>query len=109
MFKNFANEIEILFSNKIKRIRSDKRIEYYFSLFNEFYKQHWIVHEITAPYSPEMNGKADRKNITLIELVVAITLNSGVASHWWEKFCLLFDISCIEFPSHKVRSFLMRY
>ena len=40
MFKTFVNEIEILFSNKIKRIRSDKRIEYYFSLFNEFYKQH---------------------------------------------------------------------
>lgn len=39
MFKTFANEIEILFSNKIKRIRSDKGIEYYFILVNEFYKQ----------------------------------------------------------------------
>lgn len=31
-------EIEIQFSNKIKRTRSDKGTEYYFSLFNEFYK-----------------------------------------------------------------------
>ena len=42
---------------------------------------------MTAPYSFEMNGKAERKNITLIELVVAIILNFGVASHWWGKFC----------------------
>ena len=48
---------------------------------------HGIVHEMTAPYSFEMNGKAERKNITLIELVVAIILNFGVASHWWGKFC----------------------
>lgn len=35
-----------------------------------------------------MNGKANRKNISLTELVVAITLNSGVASHWWEEILL---------------------
>lgn len=81
MFKTFANEIEIELSNKIKRIRSDRETEYYFSLFNEFYKQQWTVHEMAAPYSPEMNGKADRKNITLTELIIAITLNYGVASH----------------------------
>ena len=61
MFKTFANEIEIQFSNKIKRIPSDKGTEYYFNLFNEFYKQHWIVHETTAPYSTEMNGKSNIK------------------------------------------------
>lgn len=61
-------------------------IGYYFSLFNEFYKQYGIVHETTAPYSLEMNGKAERKNRTLTELV-AIMLNFGVAPHRWEKFC----------------------
>lgn len=64
---------------------------------------------MTALYSPEMNGKADRKNRTLTELAIAITLNSGVASHWWGKFYLLFDMSLIEFPSQKVIYFLMRY
>lgn len=63
-----------------------KGTEYYFSLFNEFYKQHWILHETTAPYFPEMNGKADRKNRNLTELVVVIMFNSGVASHYGGKF-----------------------
>ncbi len=35
-----------------------------------------------------MNGKAERKNRTLTELVVAIMLNSGAASHWWGEILL---------------------
>lgn len=42
-----------------------------------------------APYSPEMNGIAERKNITLTELVVAVMLNYGVAPHWWGKLLLI--------------------
>lgn len=30
-----------------------------------------------------MNGKAKIKNITLIELIVVIVLNSSATSHWW--------------------------
>lgn len=52
-------------------------------MVNDFYNLQGIIHETTAPYSPEMNGIAERKNITLNELVVAIMLNSGDASHWW--------------------------
>lgn len=44
MFKNFVNEIENQFSKKIKRLRSDKRIEYDSGLLNEFHK-HGIIHE----------------------------------------------------------------
>jgi transposase InsO family protein len=88
MFKMFVNEIENQFSMKIKRFRSDRGTEYNSSLFIDFYKQHGIIHETTAPYSPEMNGKAERKNRTLTELVVAIMLTSGAASHWWGEIIL---------------------
>ncbi|CAJ2637004.1 unnamed protein product [Trifolium pratense] len=88
MFKIFVKEIENQFNTKIKRLRSDRGTEYNSSLFNDFYKQHGIIHETTAPYSPEMNGKAERKNRTLTELVVAIMLNSGAAKHWWGEIIL---------------------
>ncbi|XP_050920277.1 uncharacterized protein LOC127137913 [Lathyrus oleraceus] len=81
MFKMYVKEIENQFSKKIKRLRSDRGIEYNSGLFNEFYKQHEIVHETTASYSPKMNGKLERKNKTLIELFIAIMLNFGVAPH----------------------------
>src|SRR3954469_3458558 len=88
MFKMYVTEIENQFSKKIKRLRSDRGTEYDSGLFNEFYIKHGIVHETTAPYSPEMNGKAERKNRTFTELVVAIMMNSGAAPHWWGEILL---------------------
>lgn len=35
-----------------------------------------------------MNSKAERKNKTLIELVIAIMLNCGVTSHRWKDVLL---------------------
>ena len=88
MFKLYVTEIENQFSKKIKRLRSDRGTEYDSGLFNDFYTEHGIIHETTAPYSPEMNGKAERKNRTLTELVVAIMMNSGAAPHWWGEILL---------------------
>ncbi|WRX18298.1 Reverse transcriptase [Theobroma cacao] len=36
-----------------------------------------IIHEITAPYTPEQNGVAERKNRALTEMVNALLSNSG--------------------------------
>jgi len=83
MFKEFVTEIENQFNKKIKRFRSDRGTKYNSHTFNEFYNKHGIIHETTAPYSSEMNGKAERKNRTFIESVVSIMLNSGAASYWW--------------------------
>ena len=58
MFKEYVTEIENQFNKKIKRFRSDRGTEYDSSMFREFYNSHDIIHETTAPYSPEMNGKA---------------------------------------------------
>ena len=88
MFKLFVAEIENQYNRKIKRLRSDRGTEYDSNEFIEFYNTHGIIHDKTAPYSPEMNGKAERKNRTLTESVVAILLNSGAASHWWGEILL---------------------
>lgn len=89
MFKTFVNEIEIQFSKKIKRLRSDRGTNFDFSLFNEFYKQHEIVHETTAPYFLEMNGKAERKNITLTELVDYNYVKLWCSPYWWREILLI--------------------
>lgn len=81
IFKMYVTEIKNQLSKKIKRVCSDKGTKFDSGLFNYFYSKHEIVHETTASYSPEMNGKAERKNRTLTELVVAIMMNSGVAPH----------------------------
>lgn len=88
MFKTYVNDIENQFRKKIKKLCTDRRIEYDSRLYNEFYKQHRIIHEKIAPYSPEMNGKVERKNKTLTKPVVVITLSFCVAYHWWREILL---------------------
>lgn len=88
MFRTYIAEVENQFGKKIKRFRSDRGTEYDSTDFKNIYTEHGIIHEITAPYSPEMNGKAERKNRTFAELVVAIMINSGAAPHWWGEALL---------------------
>lgn len=105
MFKFFVKEIENQFNNRIKRYRSDRGTEYLSHTSNEYYKEHGIIHETTAPYSPEMNGKAERKNRTFTELVVAIMLNSGAAPHWWGEILLTVSYVLNRVPKTKKKNF----
>ena len=58
-------------------IRSDRGGEYEAPI-GEFYAQHEIIHEVTAPYSPQSNGVAERKNRTLKEIMNAMLISSGL-------------------------------
>ena len=77
MFKHFKNEVENQLDRKIKVIRSDRGGEYEAS-FRDFCSQHGIIHQTTAPYSPQKNGVAERKNRTLKEMMNALLLSSGL-------------------------------
>ena len=69
-------------------LRSDRGGEYFSNDFNMFCEEHGIIHECTSHYTPQQNGKAERKNRTFTESVVAILLNYGAASHWWGEILL---------------------
>ena len=77
MFKHYKNEVENQLDKKIKVIRSDRGGEYE-SLFGELCSQHGIIHQTTAPYSPQQNGVAERKNRTLKEMMNAMLISSGL-------------------------------
>ena len=76
-FVLYKNEVENQLNRKIKVLRSDRGGEYE-TPFREFCAQHRIIHETTAPYSPQSNGVAKRKNRTLKEMMNAILLNFGL-------------------------------
>ena len=76
-FIHYKKEIENQHNKKIKVLRSDKGGEYE-SPFGEFCSQHGIVHQITAPYSPQQNGVVEWKNRTLKEMMNAMLISSGL-------------------------------
>ena len=53
-FGLYKNEVENQLNKKIKLLRSDRCGEYALP-FVDFYAQHGIIHETTAPYSPQSN------------------------------------------------------
>ena len=67
-FINFAKEAPHQHNCEIKAIRSDNGTEFKNYTMNEFLSDEGIKHQYAAPYTPEQNGVAERKNRTLIEM-----------------------------------------
>jgi len=86
-FKIYKEEVETQQYEKIKMIRSDRGGEYV-EPFGELCSQHGIIHEVTAPYSPQSNGVAERKNFTLKEMMNAMLLSSGLSQSMWGEAIL---------------------
>ena len=87
MFQHFKNEVENQLDRKIKVIRSDRGGEYE-APFGDFCSQHGIIHQTTAPYSPQQNGVAKRKNGTLKEMMNALLLSFGLPHNLWGEAIL---------------------
>ncbi|UYV65276.1 hypothetical protein LAZ67_3003777 [Cordylochernes scorpioides] len=66
-FKEFVKRVRTETGNKIKRFRTDNGTEFVNKNFSDYLKSLGIVHELTAPYTPEQNGIAERDNRTIVE------------------------------------------
>jgi transposase InsO family protein len=87
-FKSYKAEVENQLERKVKRLRFDRGREYFSSEFSEFYVEHKIIHERTPSYLPQSNGIAERKNLTLTELVNTMLEIAGLSKEWWGKAIL---------------------
>ena len=68
MFLKYKAEVENQLDKKIKRLRSDRDGEYSTNTLEAFCEKNGIIHEVSAPYTPQQNGVAERKNRTLKEM-----------------------------------------
>lgn len=88
VFLKYKLEVENQLNKKVKRLRSDRGGEYNTTLLRDFCEQNGIIHEFTAPYSPQQNGIAERKNRTLKEMLNAMLLSSGLPVNMWGEAVL---------------------
>ncbi|KAI3775882.1 hypothetical protein L1987_45639 [Smallanthus sonchifolius] len=77
--------LENLFNLKVRRIRSDNGSEFKNSKMGLFCLQRGIHHEFSAPYVPQQNAVAERKNRTLVETARTILADSKLLVTFWAK------------------------
>jgi transposase InsO family protein len=54
--------------NSLKILRTNGGGEYTSNDFEEFCKNHGIIHEVTAPYTPQHNDLVERRNRSILEM-----------------------------------------
>jgi transposase InsO family protein len=62
VLKKFLRRVQNEFDVKVKKIRSDNSTEFKNTQVEDFLDEESIKHEFSAPYTPQQNGVARRKN-----------------------------------------------
>ena len=68
-FKEYQSMVEKQTGKSIKVLRSDRGGEYLSTEFLNHLKDKGILSEWTPPYTPQLNGVAERRNRTLLDMV----------------------------------------
>ena len=68
----------------LKSLRTDGGGEYVSAAWKQYVQEKGIRHELTAPYSPQQNGMAERLNRTLLEKMRCLLIWSGLPKSYWD-------------------------
>ncbi|PRQ23286.1 putative RNA-directed DNA polymerase [Rosa chinensis] len=82
-FKVFKAYIEKQSGRKIKVLRTDRGQEYI--VCDDFLKKNGIKHQLTARYTPQQNGVAERKNRTIMDMVRCMLKFKGLPKYFWAE------------------------
>ncbi|CAI7845487.1 unnamed protein product [Closterium sp. NIES-54] len=67
----------------VKAIRTDRGGEFMRKEFSSWLKKNCIRHSLTMPYSPAMNGIAERANRTITETARGLLIEAGLPEYFW--------------------------
>ncbi|CAI7892177.1 unnamed protein product [Closterium sp. NIES-54] len=67
----------------VKAIRTDRGGEFLSKEFSLCLKKNGIRHSLTMPYSPAMNGIAERTNRTITETARGLLIEAGLPDYFW--------------------------
>lgn len=81
--KQYIMEVEAYLNFKVSKLRCDNGREYINEDLKSWCKSKGIVIDATIPYTPQLNGKAERLNRTIMEKARALIFDSEMNKHFW--------------------------
>ena len=84
-FKAFEREVATKFNRTMKVLRSDRGLEYMCKNMKSYLSQRGICPEVTAGYTPEQNGKAERENRTIVESARSMLNSKNLPKSLWAE------------------------
>jgi transposase InsO family protein len=84
-FVRFKTLVENQTGKKIKKLRSDNGTEYTSNKMMSYIKENGILHQKTAPYTPQQIGKAERMNRTLVEKAKCLLFDANLPKKYWAE------------------------
>ncbi|KAL0413214.1 UNVERIFIED_CONTAM: Retrovirus-related Pol polyprotein from transposon TNT 1-94 [Sesamum radiatum] len=82
-FTEYRLEVENQTSRKIKVLRSDRGGEYLSGEFIDYLKENGILSQWTPPGTPQLNGVAERRNRTLLDMVRSMMSFTELPPSFW--------------------------
>ena len=84
-FQKFKTSVEKESGYFIKCLRTDRGGEYTSRDFIQFCEKNGIRHQLTAAYTPQQNGVAERKNRTILNMVRSMLKTKSLPKVFWAK------------------------
>ncbi|KAJ9554165.1 hypothetical protein OSB04_018210 [Centaurea solstitialis] len=84
-FKNFKIAVEKQAGASILCLRTDRGGEFNSNEFSTFCKEHGISRQLTAAYTPQQNGIAERKNRTIMNMVRSMLNAKQMPKEFWAE------------------------
>jgi transposase InsO family protein len=84
-FKIYKAKVEKETGAFIQSLRTDRGGEFTSSAFNSFCNENGISKQLTAPYTPQQNGVAERKNQTIMNMVRSMLLEKQIPKSFWPE------------------------
>ncbi|GJV57779.1 putative ribonuclease H-like domain-containing protein [Tanacetum coccineum] len=85
ILKNFIKEIEKLVDKKVKIIRSNNGTEFKNKVLDDFCIEKGIKREYSVARTPQQNGVAERRNMTLIKAARTMLADSKLPTTFWAE------------------------
>lgn len=83
--KRTIKQLETQTGHQLKTVRTDRGGEYLNHSLRSYFDSKGVLHQTTAPYTPEQNGAAERLNRTLMERVRAVLMSAGLQPQLWAE------------------------